>query len=96
MHAPGENSPAPPAPHGPRMEARQRRMRAVNAASARRRRGVAWKVSTPWEGALLWPATTLITGAVRPGPPPGGHFVTGGAGSRSAGIDYVSPGYVTR
>jgi hypothetical protein len=47
-------------------------------------------------GALLWPATTLITGAVRPGPPPGGHFVTGGAGSRSAGIDYVSPGYVTR
>jgi concanavalin A-like lectin/glucanase superfamily protein len=46
-------------------------------------------------GALLWPATTLITGAVRPGPPPLGHFVTGGDGSRNAGIDYVPPGYGT-
>ena len=47
-------------------------------------------------GALDWPATTLIAGTVRPGPPPGGDFVAGGSGGGRAGIDYVSPGYVTR
>ena len=47
-------------------------------------------------GALIWPAATLITGAVRQGPPPGGDFVSGGDAPGSAGIDYVPPGYVTR
>jgi hypothetical protein len=47
-------------------------------------------------GALFWPNTTLITGTVRPGLPPRGDFVAGGNGPGLAGIDYVSPGYVTR
>jgi hypothetical protein len=46
-------------------------------------------------GALIWPATTLITGMVRPGPPPHGDFVADGNRPGGAGIDYVPPGYVT-
>jgi hypothetical protein len=39
-----------------------------------------------------WPAlTSLITGVMQLGPPPGGDFVPAG----SVGVGYVSPGYQT-
>ena len=43
-------------------------------------------------GFLSWPALAYVTGGIYDGPPPGGDYVPAG----TAGLGYVTPGYVDR